>query len=353
MNIVRPARCLICSYSRSAVSQFPRQFPRQFHSTPISASRKPKHENVKASDLEQWEDSDSSKFPRLSSEEKARLEKEYSSDQMAAVEAGEKAINPEDMANQFASRRDPWKFQYLDDFSAIEPAVDHHIRAPLSNYDSNSRLKTEEESDDDLINYIENMSEDDSSVDFTKFTDNLRLTVGDEEAERNPHSALVPDIFERGETLDTIGQYKPDQGDEEKPKTTSSEAEESPRLKRLMMATGYTIKDIRGLRVKTLLHNNVANQTRLGKVRKSYFISVAGNGRGLLGLGEGKGEELVEAQVQSQYRAIRNMQPILRYENRTIFGDLNGKVGATTVLLQHRPPGRFDIHKQLFMQNHV
>jgi ribosomal protein S5 len=36
------------------------------------------------------------------------------------------------------------------------------------------------------------------------------------------------------------------------------------------------------------------------------------------------------AKIQSQYRAIRNMQPIPRYENRTIYGDVKGKVGADT-----------------------
>lgn len=33
------------------------------------------------------------------------------------------------------------------------------------------------------------------------------------------------------------------------------------------------------------------------------------------------------------------MQPILRYEDRTIFGDVEGKVGAVELKLMTRPPG--------------
>jgi hypothetical protein len=39
--------------------------------------------------------------------------------------------------------------------------------------------------------------------------------------------------------------------------------------------------------------------------------------------------------------AIRNMKAIPRYENRTIYGDLEKKVAATRVLLYSRPPGKF------------
>ncbi|KAG9981445.1 hypothetical protein KCU78_g21479, partial [Aureobasidium melanogenum] len=35
----------------------------------------------------------------------------------------------------------------------------------------------------------------------------------------------------------------------------------------------------------------------------------------------------------------RNMKPIPRYENRTIFGEVEGKVGASVVQLSSRPPG--------------
>jgi small subunit ribosomal protein S5 len=110
-------------------------------------------------------------------------------------------------------------------------------------------------------------------------------------------------------------------------------------LKRLLQTTGYTLDMIRSLKLKTLVSHPVVNQTRLGKVRRQYCLSIAGNGNGLLGIGEAKSEESGDAVTQSKYRAIRNMQPIMRYENRTIFGDVRGKVGAIELKLMTRPPG--------------
>lgn len=112
-------------------------------------------------------------------------------------------------------------------------------------------------------------------------------------------------------------------------------------LKSLLLATGYTERQVSNLQTKTLVSRSVVNQTRLGKVRRAYRLSIAGNGNGLLGIGEAKSDEAADAKIQSQYRAIRNMQPIPRYENRTIFGDVKGKVGATSLQLMHRPPGMF------------
>jgi small subunit ribosomal protein S5 len=37
--------------------------------------------------------------------------------------------------------------------------------------------------------------------------------------------------------------------------------------------------------------------------------------------------------------AIRNMRPVPRYEERTIYGDVEAKVGASVVQLSARSPG--------------
>jgi len=37
--------------------------------------------------------------------------------------------------------------------------------------------------------------------------------------------------------------------------------------------------------------------------------------------------------------AIRNMKPIHRYEDRTVYGEVHGKVGAVEIELSARPPG--------------
>jgi hypothetical protein len=43
--------------------------------------------------------------------------------------------------------------------------------------------------------------------------------------------------------------------------------------------------------------------------------------------------------------AIRNMRPVPRYEDRTIYGDVEAKVGASVVQLSARSPGKMDMHK--------
>ncbi|KAL9110189.1 MAG: hypothetical protein Q9227_005250 [Pyrenula ochraceoflavens] len=165
----------------------------------------------------------------------------------------------------------------------------------------------------------------------------LRITEGKEEAELEPRSALAPEIFARGEkNLEGVSTKK-----KKDSKTSGGRQEEepSPALLRLMQMTGYDQRQISLLRVKTLVNHTVTNQTRMGKVGKFYQLAIAGNGNGLIGIGEGKSEEVLEAGIQAQYRAIRNMRPILRYENRTIFGDVKGKVGAVELELYNRPPG--------------
>lgn len=261
---------------------------------------------------------------------------------MAAIEAGESAIDPKDLAEQMNERSDPMAFKYLDDFSVIEPGVDRHQRAPESNSDYDFTMKTEDDFVKDFGQFFAEMPDNATGADFVRFADNLRVTRGKEENELDPHSALVPDLFGPGETIDEPRVEERKTAAEKGEKERSAEAEEmTDALKSLLLATGYTEKQVKDLRTKTLVSHSVTNQTRLGKVRRAYRLSIAGNGNGLLGIGEAKSDEASDAKIQSQYRAIRNMQPIPRYENRTIFGDVTGKVGATELKLMHRPPGMF------------
>ena len=110
-------------------------------------------------------------------------------------------------------------------------------------------------------------------------------------------------------------------------------------MQRLMKQTGLQFEQITKLRLKVLNMHRVVNQTRMGKVQSMYYLTVAGNGKGMVGIGEGKSTEMEDAQRQSAANAIRNMVPVMRYEERTIFGDVKGKVGATELRLMTRPPG--------------
>ncbi|KAJ5351211.1 Ribosomal protein S5 C-terminal [Penicillium brevicompactum] len=334
MNVTRPARCLLCSFSRAAtpVTRVPR---RQFHPTPVSLSnRKPKFPNVKATSGENYQP--------YTEEQKAELAKQYSEAQMAAINAGESAIDPKDLAEQLKERSDPMSIKYLDDFSVIEPSIDRHQRAPVENTDYNFKFKNDDDFAEDFGRWMESYPEgkDPTGADFVQWADSLRVTKGKAENELNPNSSLVPDFFGPGETIDEPSASEQKTAAEKGEKERSAEAEEmTDGLKSLLLATGYTERQVSNLQTKTLVSRSVVNQTRLGKVRRAYRLSIAGNGNGLLGIGEAKSDEAADAKIQSQYRAIRNMQPIPRYENRTIFGDVKGKVGATSLQLMHRPPG--------------
>lgn len=110
-------------------------------------------------------------------------------------------------------------------------------------------------------------------------------------------------------------------------------------FKKLSARTGMPVGELRNLRTRLMVSHSVTNQTRMGKIRKIYALAVAGNGNGLLGIGEGKSVESEDAIRQATYMAMRNMEPIPRYEGRTIYGDVKVKQGAVEMKLFTRPPG--------------
>ncbi|KAL2044237.1 hypothetical protein N7G274_002942 [Stereocaulon virgatum] len=286
---------------------------------PLSASIKPEH------------------FKAYTDENKDILKKWYTPAQLAAIEAGEAAVDPQDLAEQATLRDGPWAFNYIDDFAQIHPVIDKPIRAPEENYDPKLRYKTKDEIAEDFAKFIRGLPEKPTRLDYIKFRDNLRLTVGKEEAERNPRNYLSPDI---------------PKGIPEMKKYTSNlkegQVELDPGMKRLMRQTGYSNSEINRFRFKILVTHRVVNQTKMGKIQSEYYLCVAGNGRGMLGIGEGKSTEPMDGTLQAQYAAIRNMQPIPRYEDRTIFGNVKVKVGAVEVELMTRPPG-FGVRCQAYI----
>ncbi|KAI9772539.1 MAG: 28S ribosomal protein S5, mitochondrial [Geoglossum simile] len=263
-------------------------------------------------------------FKSYSEVEKIELAKRYSPEQLKAIEAGEQAIDPEDLLCQGELRQDPFMLNYLDDLSTIRPVIDKPVRNPESNYDPNLRLKNDDEITKDFARWVKSLPQEPSRLDYMKFIDNRRLTVGDEMAEKAPVSALAP-------KLPII--------DDPELRYAKEGREDDPNLLRLMQQTGFTKQDLKKIRTKTLVTHTVVNQTRMGKIRSWYYLSVAGNGNGLLGIGEGKAAEPEDARKQSEIRAIRALEPIIRYENRTIYGEVKGKVGAVELKLMTRPPG--------------
>lgn len=111
----------------------------------------------------------------------------------------------------------------------------------------------------------------------------------------------------------------------------------------LKKATGMSVRDILSIFTKVLVTRAVVNQTRLGKVRSASIMVIAGNGNGRLGLGIAKSADFPTATMAARLLAIRNMRPIRRYENRTIYGTVREKISGTIVELRARPPGMFHL----------
>lgn len=197
---------------------------------------------------------------------------------MKVIEAGERAVTAKDMAQQGRMRIDPMRIQYLDDFATTRPILDR----PLTDKD---------------------------------------LEAGEELVEGSNTSTRR----QKGTKKE-----QPDEPIEEP----------DPHMLRLCQQTGMTKDEIKRVRVKNLVMHRVVNQTRMGRVQSLYFLTIAGNQNGMVGIGEGKAAEDEDGRRQAMMNAIRNMRPIPRYEERTIYGEVEGKVGASVVQLSSRGPGK-------------
>lgn len=83
----------------------------------------------------------------------------------------------------------------------------------------------------------------------------------------------------------------------------------------------------------------VKQQTGKGKIERYSVLIVVGNGKGLIGLGEGKGLDYMSAVNKAFPQAVRNMDYIERYEDRTIWTEMETKFGSTRIVLRPRPVG--------------
>ncbi|EIW78489.1 ribosomal protein S5 domain 2-like protein, partial [Coniophora puteana RWD-64-598 SS2] len=83
----------------------------------------------------------------------------------------------------------------------------------------------------------------------------------------------------------------------------------------------------------------VTQQTGKGKIHRMYTLIVVGDGNGLVGFGEGKDEEAPRAAEKALAEAVRNMDYVERFEDRTIWTDMEAKLGGTRILLRPRPVG--------------
>lgn len=317
-------------------------------------------------------------FKAYTPREKQLLALKYTPQQLKALEASEKIVNPEDLVTQGRMRDDPMRIEYKDDYSRILPLIDFPVRAPDEDVDPGIRPLSAEETKGRFAEWYEKLSE--RVVEYSESRENQRFeeqeTLEDMktgiEAGVYPGDGLTPEQrmaklrewAQRREGVDDVAEFERFAADPsnffhsprgllnsqahsksdpiprlEDPRITTEEESEEPAKERLAVQTGLSQAEIDKLTVKILVSHRVVNQTRMGKIQSIYYLSIAGNGKGMLGIGEGKSTEPAEGALKSRMMAIRNMKPIPRYENRTIYGEAEAKVGASIVKLSARSPG--------------
>ncbi|KAH7095515.1 ribosomal protein S5, C-terminal domain-containing protein [Paraphoma chrysanthemicola] len=356
MSICRPARCL---FTKAAATTLPRPAPQRSFQTSASRQgrrRRPHYPSIKADDLKLLNEAAEAEFPKYDTSETSLLAKQYTPSQIAAIKAAESAIDTRDVLLQGQQRTDPWLIPYEDDLAEVDPVTDKRPRLSADSIPGRKsvRLANDVERDAAMSRIAnENLAkmypdgipegtldpvqeqrlQDSFEAALTQAALDPRATYASDnpaalEALADPrHSAVMPDLPRLNNRM------------ARQTRRLSTEEEEDPRQKRLLQYLGWDKQKLRSIRVKTLVSHSVTNQTRMGKIRSLYYLTIAGNQDGLLGVGEGKSVEPEEGRKQSVMSAIRNMRPVPRYENRTTFGDLEKKVGATKVQLFARPPG--------------
>ncbi|CAG8658285.1 5833_t:CDS:1, partial [Paraglomus occultum] len=75
------------------------------------------------------------------------------------------------------------------------------------------------------------------------------------------------------------------------------------------------------------------------KTASNAKLVVVGNGNGVGGYGEGKDEEAVMTIKKATNKAFRLLKYFERYNDRTVYHDIEYKFGGTRLKLFARPPG--------------
>ncbi|KAK3951057.1 hypothetical protein QBC32DRAFT_406724 [Pseudoneurospora amorphoporcata] len=362
----------------------------QFHSSAhLEARRRSRFKSVRAVEMGLTSDEKISsftkkKFAEYTEDEKAALAHNYPTEHMESIEAAEAAIDPKDLTIQGRLRIDPYRMPYIDDFSEIQPIIDKRARrsAPPSH---KARFMDVDEFTQDLINWADEIRRGEPTHKMKKLKDFVP-----EEFQKKPEGQWPKDV--RDEAFTNFWAYLKEQKDAdakaaanatgptdgdilsyilERSSMTDNNLQANSSLapalpdkvpgvegryrnavdpaddglddkgqfQELKKRTGMSVRQILNLKTKLLVRRRVVNQTRLGKIASASVMVIAGNGDGWLGLGMAKSVEPQIAQEKATLMAIQSMQPIPRYENRTIYGEVTAKVSGTIVRLNSRPPG--------------
>ena len=83
-----------------------------------------------------------------------------------------------------------------------------------------------------------------------------------------------------------------------------------------------------------LFRGRITRQTGKDKICRQYSLIVVGNGIGDASYSGGKDEELPRAMDKADAEAVRNVDYVERFENRTVLTETQIKLGTTRVILR-------------------
>ena len=105
----------------------------------------------------------------------------------------------------------------------------------------------------------------------------------------------------------------------------------------------WTPNEIRNLKIYRAIDRRVVKQSGKGKIARRGLLIIVGNGNGLVGYGNAKNDRTEFAIARAKSEALRTMDYVDRFEGRTIWTEMHGKLGATRIILRPRPVG-FGLH---------
>jgi small subunit ribosomal protein S5 len=111
----------------------------------------------------------------------------------------------------------------------------------------------------------------------------------------------------------------------------------------LQSITPLSAQEVNGLHRHLLKMRRVVQQTGKGRFARMAAVVVTGNGRGMVGYGEGKDVNAAAGVRKAFHAAVKTMDFVERHNGHTIPAEVSGKWSATKVFLRPRPPG-FGLH---------
>lgn len=129
-------------------------------------------------------------------------------------------------------------------------------------------------------------------------------------------------------------------GDDKKNNRQNRINERQETVKGLSNLTGLEPAYINRLYVRPIVMKRVSCQTSKGKIPNFYALTIVGDKKGMIGLGEGKSRHGMRTALgKAHWNAVKNLTPISRYEDRTIIGDIDYKFHAVKLFLKSAPSG--------------